>query len=509
MHTLSYFKDGRSYEERTDHPLMDGIGYVTDLLNSQERAPPVSMRPTNQMFNSIYRKAGQAYKASTPTRKTKLNKLMNDTIRTSAPQFHVEQLLKVDQTTRFDTQGRYKFKLDPNFMSSNSVYKTIALRGIYMKPKRYNLQYALEMEVKLVESSTPAEDGGYEPSFEYTRLETTPVRYINAPSGEGLSSVYAVIKDDEGYEYTIDYAQHPEYREGETYRVTQPIVTSIYMDGEKVGVSLNSNVVKGIDLGDGIKADIEFWPQGYVTITKRYIENNREVAVILEIEKDAKWDMETTECSYQKTKVIQGATIRGIKVPFKITLLPENSIEVFAHEVKTLVNKSLKAYESTDIEPEDEAHIKQCEIDYTFHPTINVLVFTWESLEEHVEVSARFVPVDEKHEGEAYTFYNILNQRRFRTYPEMCEDCVEYENVWNREDFYVHASFMNLVQYNQLGRTGELYPKPTKLTKYTQNIPDIELWTSLNGVDPFILVDQDFDVALALAATLNNADITF
>ena len=68
---------------------------------------------------------------------------------------------------------------------------------------------------------------------------------------------------------------------------------------------------------------------------------------------------------------------------------------------------------------------------------------------------------------------------------------------------------MNLVQYNQLDRTGNLYPKPTKLTRYTSNVPDIEFWTSINGVDPFILVDQDFKVDAALAATLNNADITF
>lgn len=101
-----------------------------------------------------------------------------------------------------------------------------------------------------------------------------------------------------------------------------------------------------------------------------------------------------------------------------------------------------------------------------------------------------------------------MNQSKWKIKSD-CDDALIFYNIWNRENFFVHASFMNLVQYNQLGHTGESYPKPTKLTKYTSSVPDIEFWMSLNGVDPFILVDQDFTVNLALAATLNNADITF
>ena len=502
-------KDGRSYEERTDHPLMDGIGYVTDLLNSQERAPPVSMRPTNQMFNSIYRKAGQAYKASTPTRKTKLNKLMNDTIRTSAPQFHIEQLLKVYSETDVDHSGRYQFKLDPNFMSVNSVYKTIALRGIYMKPKRYTLQYALDMKVN-VSSNIEQIDLLNQPTFTYTSIDYkryAPIEQIipgrRVRGGIALPRiwrVYATITDDQGNEYKVVYNQDHQYL-GEYQQETAVIELTVTYDNRVTKTRKHSNTISNIDIGGGKMVTFEFHPQGLATITTRYIQNDQLISEILEVRKTEQWDELTTECEeVKKTKVYHSAS-KEVKVPFMLTLLPENSIEVFAYEVKRQVNDYLKAH--------SDVHVQKCEIDYDFSSRTNVLSFTFYSTDDYVDVISRFAPIDDKHQSEAQIFYKILNQIDYKVIPDVYARSIIYENVWNREDFYVHASFMNLVQYNQLGRTGELYPKPTKLTKYTQNIPDIELWTSLNGVDPFILVDQDFDVALALAATLNNADITF
>ena len=136
--SLNFFKDGTSYDERTYCPAMDGIGYVTDLLNAQERPQHVSMRPSNQMFNKFY-------KVSQPSKKTKLNKLMNDTLKNSSPQFYVEQQFSTEG--KYSNGGRYEFKLDPNFMSCNSVYKTLALRGIYMRPKRYTVNYAAEIQL--------------------------------------------------------------------------------------------------------------------------------------------------------------------------------------------------------------------------------------------------------------------------------------------------------------------------------------------------------------------------
>ena len=77
MNTTGFFKDGRSYEERTHSTLMDGEGYVTDLLNAQERTSD-HVRITNQMFNKFY-------KVPKISKKTKYNKLLNDTIKNAIP----------------------------------------------------------------------------------------------------------------------------------------------------------------------------------------------------------------------------------------------------------------------------------------------------------------------------------------------------------------------------------------------------------------------------------------
>jgi hypothetical protein len=156
----------------------------------------------------------------------------------------------------------------------------------------------------------------------------------------------------------------------------------------------------------------------------------------------------------------------------------------------------------------DNGHINKCEVSYDYESNVNRLTFIYRSNEDNTIVEARFAPIDNKHRSECITFNNILNQINYPINPVYGTETV-FNNVWNREYFFVHASYMNLVQYNQLGRSGEIYPKPTKLTRYSSTIPDIEFWTSLNGVDPFVLHDQDFEVDLALAATLNNADITF
>ena len=70
MNTTGFFKDGRSYEERTRSTLMDGEGYVTDLFRAQERTSD-HVRVTNEMFNKFY-------KAPKISKKTKYNKLLND-----------------------------------------------------------------------------------------------------------------------------------------------------------------------------------------------------------------------------------------------------------------------------------------------------------------------------------------------------------------------------------------------------------------------------------------------
>lgn len=499
--SLKFFKDGRSYEERTYCPMMDGMGYITDLLNAQERPQHVSMRPTNKMFDKFY-------KAHQPSKKTKLNKLMNDTLKTSSPQFYVEQQFN---TTGMDSSnGRYEFKLDPNFMSCNSVYKTLALRGIYMKPKRYTVNYAAK--IKLIIHSTATEiEPDNQPTWTYSDIQTT--RYKKR---DRVHYVEAVITDDQNKAYTVEYYQDWKYT-GPAQQDRTPNNFTVSYDGGATYNGVN-NKVEGIDIGGGKTVDFEFYPHGYAKITTRYTENTDNIVDVLECVKASEWSQLNSTC--QEAHIIQTIESKEFEFtfPFNITLLPENSIEEFCHMLKQEINLSIQTMSKPERPTEEEGgdeeedtgeeYIKQCELNYDYDSGSNSLVFHVDSREVGVGAQLKFVPVDDYHQSEANKFYGILNQGNWELYPNYEYD-VMYNNVWNREYFFVHASFMNLIQYNQLGRTGEIYPKPTKLTKYTSSIPDIEFWVSVNGIDPFILIDQDFEIVLALAATLNNADITF
>ena len=39
---------------------------------------------------------------------------------------------------------------------------------------------------------------------------------------------------------------------------------------------------------------------------------------------------------------------------------------------------------------------------------------------------------------------------------------IRFNNVWNREAIFVHASFVNTNSFGVLGQSGEFYPKPSK-----------------------------------------------
>ena len=460
---------------------MDGYGYVTDLLRAQERTSD-HIHVTNQMFNKFY-------KAPKISKKTKYNKLLNDTVKNSSPQFYVEQAFNTDECDIVN--DRYTFKLDPSFLSCNSVYKTIALRGIFMKPKRYVLQYMLDMNVTLPASTTALEEER-EPTFRYDSIKSDRAKKV--------TTIEATVTDADGDAYQIHYEQVYNPKAG-AYIETTPKTLRLTHNNVAIGSGqINTNKIGYTDSHDNSELTFEFHPYGLVTITKKYLDQGNTIIEAQEFHKDEEWNRFRTSCTMlSHTRVTQSAPI-NVKIPFNVTLLPENSIEVFAYEVATQINNQLKQ-NSND-------HIKQCEVRYDYESSCNKLTFTYVSNEDKVSVQARFVPIDDKHRAECVTFNNILNQTDYDIDPEYKSETV-FNNVWNREYFFVHASYMNVVQYNQLGRTGEIYPKPTKLTRYSSTIPDIEFWTSLNGKDPFVLQDQDFEVDLALAATLNNADITF
>ena len=70
-------------------------------------------------------------------------------------------------------------------------------------------------------------------------------------------------------------------------------------------------------------------------------------------------------------------------------------------------------------------------------------------------------------------------------------------NVWNRRYCFIHASFVSGTSFNYLGRSGDFYPKPSKMYKATNNTTDFTLSISFNGYQPIRTNEISFIVELA------------
>jgi hypothetical protein len=71
------------------------------------------------------------------------------------------------------------------------------------------------------------------------------------------------------------------------------------------------------------------------------------------------------------------------------------------------------------------------------------------------------------------------------------------ENVWNREFLFVHASFVNGTSFNYLGRSGEFYPKPSKMYRFGGSSQQFYFELSLDGRPPVNHVLGNFCIDLA------------
>ena len=60
----------------------------------------------------------------------------------------------------------------------------------------------------------------------------------------------------------------------------------------------------------------------------------------------------------------------------------------------------------------------------------------------------------------------------------------DFANVWNREFLFVHASFVNGASFNYLGRSGEFYPKPSKMSRFGGSSQQFYFELSYNGRTP-------------------------
>lgn len=83
---------------------------------------------------------------------------------------------------------------------------------------------------------------------------------------------------------------------------------------------------------------------------------------------------------------------------------------------------------------------------------------------------------------------------------------LRFDNVWNRKDLFIHASFASNARNNFLGFLGEFYMKPSKIYEFNFNSIDFQIWTSFDGKNPVFV--EGLDLILQLSLMHNDKRVT-
>ena len=100
---------------------------------------------------------------------------------------------------------------------------------------------------------------------------------------------------------------------------------------------------------------------------------------------------------------------------------------------------------------------------------------------------------------DAKRFFNVKNDIPWEA-PTSATDGnlgVDFPSMWNREFIFVHASFVNGTSFNYLGRSGEFYPKPSKMYKFAGGSNRFYFELSYDGRTPIKDKVADFCIDLA------------
>lgn len=89
---------------------------------------------------------------------------------------------------------------------------------------------------------------------------------------------------------------------------------------------------------------------------------------------------------------------------------------------------------------------------------------------------------------DAEEFFNVKNAN-LPVYQEATKQAdgtknYTFNDVWNREFLFVHASFVNGTSFNYLGRSGEFYPKPSKMYHFGGSSQQFYFELSFDGRNP-------------------------
>jgi hypothetical protein len=107
-----------------------------------------------------------------------------------------------------------------------------------------------------------------------------------------------------------------------------------------------------------------------------------------------------------------------------------------------------------------------------------------EGVEDRYSYSFRIYDLNE----DAEEFFNCKNEE-LPAYVEATRERdgtnrYEFTDVWNREFLFVHASFVNGTSFNYLGRSGEFYPKPSKMYRFGGSSQQFYFELSYDGRNP-------------------------
>ena len=72
----------------------------------------------------------------------------------------------------------------------------------------------------------------------------------------------------------------------------------------------------------------------------------------------------------------------------------------------------------------------------------------------------------------------------------------KFENIWDRSNIFLHASFVNGTSFQYLGRNGDFFPKPSKMWSFTGNSTEFELYLTQDGKRPIDVKEVSFIVEL-------------
>jgi hypothetical protein len=89
---------------------------------------------------------------------------------------------------------------------------------------------------------------------------------------------------------------------------------------------------------------------------------------------------------------------------------------------------------------------------------------------------------------DAEEFFNIKNENLpvYQACTKQADGTTNYtfNDVWNREFLFVHASFVNGTSFNYLGRSSEFYPKPSKMYPFAGSSQQFYFELSYDGRNP-------------------------